>query len=203
MACDMKVHMKQRCGIEFLLVEKVIPIDIHWHLLNVDGDQRVNVSTLRLWVMHFSSDASDMKDKPHSRWPCTALRTPWNEKCLLAHPHKLVDYDQGTAWSWMLTSINWKWWLQHKNIANLWQMGPMITHTDTERTLYSGLSEPIETIQGWKWQFPGSYHCFWWDVVPWVWAKVERAIQEVVTCQFLVKEKVQGTALSRVTHTIF
>jgi len=34
----MEMHLKQRCGIEFLHVEKVAPIDIHQCLLNVDGD---------------------------------------------------------------------------------------------------------------------------------------------------------------------
>ena len=36
MASDMEV---QRCGIEFLHVEKMAPIDIHWYMLDVYGDQ--------------------------------------------------------------------------------------------------------------------------------------------------------------------
>ena len=47
MVSDMEVHMKQKCGIEFLLVERMAPIDIHWCLLNVYGDQTVDVSTVR------------------------------------------------------------------------------------------------------------------------------------------------------------
>jgi len=35
MKSDMEVHMKERCGTEFLLVEKTTPIDICGHLLNV------------------------------------------------------------------------------------------------------------------------------------------------------------------------
>jgi len=36
---DMEMHMKQRCVIEFLPEEKMAPTDIHWHLLNIYGDQ--------------------------------------------------------------------------------------------------------------------------------------------------------------------
>ena len=44
----MEVHMKQRCGTEFLLVEKNGTHCIHQSLLNFDGDQAVAVSTLRV-----------------------------------------------------------------------------------------------------------------------------------------------------------
>ena len=46
MVSDMEVRMKQRCGTEFLHVEKMSPIDIHQSLLNVYGDQTLNVSTV-------------------------------------------------------------------------------------------------------------------------------------------------------------
>jgi len=78
---DMEVRMKQRCVIEFLHAEKIAPNDIHRHLLNVYGDQTVDVSTMRRWVARFSSGNSDVKDKPHSRRPCTAV-TPRNEERL-------------------------------------------------------------------------------------------------------------------------
>ena len=42
--------------------------------------QRMDVSTGRQWVVHFSSSKSNIKDKPHARQPCTAL-TPQNEEC--------------------------------------------------------------------------------------------------------------------------
>ena len=42
---DMEVHMKQGWGIECdCKKKKMAPIDIHWHLLNVYGDQAVDVS---------------------------------------------------------------------------------------------------------------------------------------------------------------
>ena len=81
MASDMEVCLKQRCVIEFLHVEKITPNDIHRRLLNVYGDQTVDVSTVRRWVERFSSGESDVKDKPPSGRPCTAV-TPRNEERL-------------------------------------------------------------------------------------------------------------------------
>jgi len=81
MASDMEGRMKQRCVIEFLHAEKIAPNDIHRHLLNVYGDQTVDVSTVRRWVARFSSGDSNVKDKPRSGWPCTAV-TPRNEERL-------------------------------------------------------------------------------------------------------------------------
>ena len=47
MASDMEVCMKQGCVTEFLHAEEIAPIDIQWHLLNVYGDETVDVSTVR------------------------------------------------------------------------------------------------------------------------------------------------------------
>jgi len=54
---------------------------IHWHLLNFYGDQTVDVSRVRQCVVQFSSGTRNMKDKPCSSWPCTAVTT-WNEEHL-------------------------------------------------------------------------------------------------------------------------
>ena len=55
MASVMKAWMRQKCATESFHVEKMAPTDIHRHLLNVFGGQRVNMSTVRQWVMRFSS----------------------------------------------------------------------------------------------------------------------------------------------------
>jgi len=55
MASDMKVCMKQSCVPEFLHVEKMANTGIHWCLLNIYGDQVVDVSTVRQWVVCFSN----------------------------------------------------------------------------------------------------------------------------------------------------
>ena len=75
MASDMEVPMKQRGGTEFLHAEKkkMTSIGIQWYSPNVYQDQTVDVRTVRQWTVRFSSDNSSMKDKPHSRWPCTAV----------------------------------------------------------------------------------------------------------------------------------
>jgi len=57
MASGMEVWMKQRWVIEFLHMENMVPIGIYWHLLNISGDQPVDVSTVRWWVVQFSYDA--------------------------------------------------------------------------------------------------------------------------------------------------
>ena len=43
---------------EFLHTEEVVPIGIHQCLVNVYGDQTVDVSTVRWWVARFSSSKS-------------------------------------------------------------------------------------------------------------------------------------------------
>ena len=58
MVSDMEVSMKQRCRTEFLYVEKMALDDIHWHLLNVYGDQIGDASTARQEMVHFSGGSS-------------------------------------------------------------------------------------------------------------------------------------------------
>ena len=41
--------------------EKMAPTDIHLRLPNAYGDQTVDVSTVRWWVVHFSSGDSDIR----------------------------------------------------------------------------------------------------------------------------------------------
>ena len=53
--------------------KKMAPIDIHRHLLNVYGYQTVDVSSVRWWVVRFSSGDSNVKDKPRSRQLCIFL----------------------------------------------------------------------------------------------------------------------------------
>ena len=45
---DVEVRMKQRCATEFLNVENITPT--HQLLLNIYGDQIVDVSTVRQWM---------------------------------------------------------------------------------------------------------------------------------------------------------
>jgi hypothetical protein len=74
-----------------LHVEKMAPNDIHWCLLNVYGDQTVDVSTVRQWVARFSSGDSEVKDSPHFKLPCTTV-TPQNKERLnqLIHANRWI-----------------------------------------------------------------------------------------------------------------
>ena len=62
-------------------MEKKAPTDIYQCLLNTYEDQTVDVSTVSGGVVHFSSDDSNVRDKPSSEWPYTTL-TSQNEDCL-------------------------------------------------------------------------------------------------------------------------
>jgi len=90
MVSDVEVHMRQRGITEFLHVEKIVPTDIHDCLLNVYGDQTADVRWW--WVVCFSTDNSNVKDKPRSsRQPCTAVM-PENEE----HLNQLIHANEQT-----------------------------------------------------------------------------------------------------------
>jgi hypothetical protein len=97
MASDMEVHMKQSCVTEFLHVEKTALIDIQRRLLNVYGDQTVDVRTMRWRMVRFSIGDSDVRDSPRSEQSCTAV-SPWWRVPRSAHLRKSVVYDQGTLY---------------------------------------------------------------------------------------------------------
>jgi len=56
MVSDTDVCMKKKCIIEFLHVEKMSHIDINQCLLNISGDQTVDVRQGGGWVVHFSNN---------------------------------------------------------------------------------------------------------------------------------------------------
>jgi len=73
MASDIVVHMKQRCRMEFLCLEKIAPTDIYPSLLNTYRDQTVDVHRVNWCVVHFSSGDSVVKGKPSFGQQCTAV----------------------------------------------------------------------------------------------------------------------------------
>jgi len=159
MASDMEVHMKQRCGTEFLCMQKMAATDIPWHLLNVYGDQPATVSTVRQWVVRFCSGNSDVKDKQHSRQPCTAV-TPQNEDSL----YQLTCTNLWIMTSEMCIKLNNRLQCAGNNGGNvdilqrLHLRGPTDTHIGTERTPYASLSGTIEPGQGCRGHLSGSHH---------------------------------------------
>jgi len=105
---------------------KMAPTDIHRCLLGVYGDQTLDISTVTQRVMPSSSNDSDVKDKPCSGQPCTAV-TPQNEDCL----------DQPNQANWWITS---------RELSAELHIGPTDAHMGTGRTSYAGLSGPIEPV---------------------------------------------------------
>lgn len=81
MLSNIGMHKKQRCKTEFLHAEEFAHIDIRWCLLNIDGNQSGDVSTLKQWVVYLSSGNSNMKEEPCFAWTHTDV-TLWNEDSL-------------------------------------------------------------------------------------------------------------------------
>ena len=54
-ASDPEACLKRRCVTDFLHAREIAYIDIHQRLLNLYGDQRVDVSTVRQWLVCFSN----------------------------------------------------------------------------------------------------------------------------------------------------
>ncbi|PNF28779.1 hypothetical protein B7P43_G06451 [Cryptotermes secundus] len=84
--------MKEKCVIEFLTAEQIVPIDIHRHLLKVYGDNAVDVTTVRRWVVRFNSGENEVHDKPRHRRPCSAA-TPHNEQRLIRTDQQITTKD--------------------------------------------------------------------------------------------------------------
>ena len=182
--------MKQRCGIEFFSVEIMALTDIHQCLLDAYEDQTVDASTVRWWVVHFSSGDSNVKGKKHSRWLYIAV-TLQNEEHLyqLIHEnlwitirelHMELNISSNALKTVVVT-------LKHHKVCVTWVPWML---TGTERTLYASLSGSIEPIQSWRWQFPELYHYQWWDKVPPLWE------HGVATWEFPIEEKFKMQHLS-------
>ena len=142
---DMEACLKQRCGVEFLHAEKIAPTDVHECLLNISGDETVDLSTVRWWVVCFSSVNSNVKDKPCSGWPCTAV-TPQNEE----HLDQLIHTNQ-----WIKTRKLYVINFIHANNSgvveipqNLSQVGLPNAHIETEGAPPEILPRSMEPIRG-------------------------------------------------------
>ena len=97
MAPDVEVHMKQRCDTEFFHAEKMSLVGTHQCLLNIYGNQPVDVSTMRQWVVHFSR--ADGRLHPSN---CTKLSISFNA---LETMVTMLEYHKVcTRWvPWVLT----------------------------------------------------------------------------------------------------
>ena len=168
--------------------------DIHQCLLNVCGDQPVDVSTVRQWVVHFSWWQQSKTQ--------AMLQTAMHS---CHHEMKSVFINSRTTTSRLqpgnCTELNSDFKALKIMVAvleyrSLCQVDPMNAHSRTERTPYISLSALVELIWGWRWQFPGFHHYQWWDVVRPLRAGVKMVIHGVVTCEFSIEEYVHKAALS-------
>ncbi|PNF39140.1 hypothetical protein B7P43_G01322 [Cryptotermes secundus] len=93
MVSDTEVRTKQRCVTEFLTAKQISPNDIHRCFLKVYGDDTVDVSTVRQWVVCFNSGESEVHDKK-----CPA------RSCSAATPHDEQRLDQLIHTDWQITT---------------------------------------------------------------------------------------------------
>ena len=100
----LEVRIKKRCRNEFLHVEKMALIDIHWCLLKIFGDQIVDVSAVRQWVVCSSRGDRDVKGKPHSWWPCTVGTDFYDHgmQALVHHQQKCT----ASSGEWLRNSVS-------------------------------------------------------------------------------------------------
>jgi len=97
-------------------------------------------------VARFCSGYSDMKDKTHSRWPCTAF-TPQNEE----HLNWIICTNQWITTRKLCTELDQCVGNDGDSVGvsqHLSQVVPTDAHRVTEGTSYGSLSGPIEPIQG-------------------------------------------------------
>ena len=151
--------------IKFLHVEKIAPIDIHWHFLSTYGDKIVNVNTVRWWVVLFSMVTVTWKTShvPDSHAHCHTMKL-WVFQS--AHLCESVNYKKGTVCraEYQFQCID-NYGDNFGILRSLCQMGRTNVHAETERTLYASFSGAIERIRGCRWQFPGSLNYWWWDMM--------------------------------------
>lgn len=74
-------HMKQRCIISSSVCKILNPLTFVDGCWTLYGNRAMDMSTERLWVLHFNSSDSDMKDRLHSGRLSEAI-TPQNEEFL-------------------------------------------------------------------------------------------------------------------------
>ena len=90
MASDMEMGMKQRYVTEFFHLEKMVPTDIHWCLLNVNGDQTVDMTIVKWW---WCVSAVVTVTVGHLCW-CRFLQAQHARSCLLLAIANGGDYNE-------------------------------------------------------------------------------------------------------------
>jgi len=196
---DIEVQMKQRSFTELLHDVKIAIIDIHQCLLNVCGDQPVDVSAVRgvfqqwwQWCERQTTFWIAMHRCHATKW-----RLFWP-----AHPQESENYYHVTVYG-----AECQLQCTRNNGGNtgilqcLCQIVPTNAHMGTERTSYAHLSGPVEQIKGWRWWFPGSHYYWWQDVVSLLQAGAKTAVHGV---NFSSKKKLKTQpSVGKIIRTVF
>jgi hypothetical protein len=149
----------------------------------------VVVSTVKQWVVHFSSGDSDVKDKRRSRWPCTAV-TLRNEERLDQLTTWIGRLRLGNCvWSWISASMCWKRWWQRWNIA---KFATGRAYECSNRNMKNTVCKFVRTY----WTNTRLKVTVSWITSSPLRATVKTAVHGVATCEFPIEEKVQDAALS-------
>jgi len=170
---------------------KMAPTDIHWHLWNADGDQTVDVSTMRQGVVH-SSSADKTGKRSHVLHSHAQM---WNQKMksvfISSSVWNSILQPENWVWSWISASLCWNWWLQHWNIAKFVPVG---SHEWLYRNRKNSICKFIRRywISSQRWQF----NCRSWGLVSPLQTAVKTALHGGATWEFF-NEEVQNAALSR------
>jgi len=139
-------------------MESITHTDIHWHLLNTDGDQTAAVSTVRWWVVWFRVVSAMWKTgynlDGHSQLSLHIM----NNVTISSSAQIGGLWLENFVWIWISASVHWKWWWQQWKSQFIPGKSHICFHR-RKNTTWS-LSEANEPIQDWRWQFPGLNH-YW------------------------------------------
>ena len=119
------------CVTEFLLVDRMAPIGIHWCLLNISGDWPVDVSTVRQWVVCFISGRAQLL---HHK----------TKSILITSFTQITESQPGSCVrSWILVSVHWKRYWQCWNITTF---APGTSHKCSARNSKNMVHKFVRTL---------------------------------------------------------
>jgi len=145
---DMEVHMKQSCVTEFLHVEKIVHINNHRWLPNIQGDQTVGVSTVKIgqcgqWCCHSNRE----------QWVTSSGEDFYGMQVLVHHSENTVMCYKIVFCSWEIALLNSVIVLFVSAVVstvygNCWVTAWTTVWAPGERTR-SALGAKVKAIPGW------------------------------------------------------
>jgi len=195
-ASNITVHIKESCVTGFLSVEKIVPIDIHWHYVNVYGDQTLDVSSVRWWVVHFISAVATSTWKTNHVPEGHAQVSHNKTKTILISLSAQISglWPGNCLQDWISNSVHWKWWWQYWNITKFASGG---SH---KCLCKNGKNTVCRFVRTYEDKGDGFLNqIITGDIVSLLWVGVKTTIHGVMTwpSEFLIKRKIKDTVLSR------